>query len=52
MPIEWRELAQDVRGAYFDWRNVPRRLATRKRDPWAQYDATRQTLRASLLRAL
>ncbi|HEY1325597.1 MAG TPA: non-homologous end-joining DNA ligase [Casimicrobiaceae bacterium] len=52
MPIEWRELARDVRGAHFDWRNVPQRLATRARDPWRGYEDARQTLRASLLRTL
>jgi DNA ligase D-like protein (predicted polymerase)/DNA ligase D-like protein (predicted 3'-phosphoesterase) len=52
MPIEWRELAHDVRGAHFDWRNVPQRLKARRRDPWAGYEDARQTLRASLLRAL
>jgi bifunctional non-homologous end joining protein LigD len=52
MPIEWRELAQDVRAAHFDFRNVPQRLKARKGDPWAQYDEARQTLRASMLRAL
>jgi bifunctional non-homologous end joining protein LigD len=52
MPIEWRELANDVRGAYFDWRNVPQRLKARKRDPWAGYEAARQSLRASMLESL
>jgi bifunctional non-homologous end joining protein LigD len=52
MPIEWSELAQDVRGAHFDWRNVPQRLKMRKRDPWAQYEDARQALRASMLRSL
>ena len=44
MPIEWRDLAQDVRGAHFDWRTVPRILARRRRDPWAGYEASRQRL--------
>jgi len=44
MPIDWRELTRDVRGAYFNWRNVPGIVARRRRDPWAQYEASRQRL--------
>jgi bifunctional non-homologous end joining protein LigD len=52
MPIDWRDLATDVRGAYFNWRNVPRILAKRRRDPWADYEASRQRLSARALDAL
>jgi bifunctional non-homologous end joining protein LigD len=52
MPIDWRELAQDVRGAHFNWRNVPGILAKRRRDPWADYEASRQRLTARARAAL
>ncbi len=45
MPLSWRELdpGTDVRGNYFNVRNVPELLA-RRRDPWARLAACRQTL--------
>jgi len=52
MPIDWRELAQDVRGAHFNWRNVPGILARRRTDPWATYEASRQRLTAAQRKAL
>jgi bifunctional non-homologous end joining protein LigD len=52
MPIDWRELAQDVRGAHFNWRNVPDILRRRKTDPWAQYEASRQRLTDAQRKAL
>jgi bifunctional non-homologous end joining protein LigD len=52
MPIDWRELATDVRGAHFNWRNVPGILARRRRDPWAGYEASRQRLSMRALRLL
>ena len=52
MPIEWRELATDVRGAYFNWKNVPGLLARRKRDPWADYESSRQRLTPRALATL
>ena len=52
MPIDWRDLATDVRGDHFNWRNVPDILAKRRRDPWAAYEASRQRLSARALQAL
>jgi len=52
MPIDWRDLTTDVRGAHFNWRNVPGILAKRRRDPWKDYEAARQRLSAKALRAL
>ena len=52
MPIDWRDLSKDVRGAHFNFRNVPEILAKRRRDPWADYEASRQRLSARALRAL
>ena len=51
MPIEWSALRADVRGAHFNWRNVPSLIA-RRRDPWAGFEASRGRLRASMLRLL
>jgi bifunctional non-homologous end joining protein LigD len=33
-PIAWDELAKDIRFAHFNARNVPKRLAKLKHDPW------------------
>ncbi|HVO90051.1 MAG TPA: non-homologous end-joining DNA ligase [Casimicrobiaceae bacterium] len=44
MPIAWSDLERDVRGAFFNLRNVPELLARRKRDPWADYGEVRQGL--------
>jgi bifunctional non-homologous end joining protein LigD len=52
MPIAWDELARDVRGAHFTIANVPGILARRRRDPWAGYATTRQSLTAAHRRAL
>ena len=40
-PIEWEELASDVRFDHFNLKNVPTRLAKMKRDPWAAMARTR-----------
>jgi bifunctional non-homologous end joining protein LigD len=47
VPVDWDTL--DPRGgpAEFDMKNVPRRLARRKADPWAGYWKARQTLPAA-----
>jgi bifunctional non-homologous end joining protein LigD len=52
MPIEWDQLADDVRGAHFNWRNAAEVVASRARDPWAGYDAARQRLSPDVLRRL
>jgi bifunctional non-homologous end joining protein LigD len=51
MPIAWEDLARDVRGTHFGVANVPGILA-RRRDPWARYATTRQSLTAAHRRAL
>jgi bifunctional non-homologous end joining protein LigD len=38
-PIDWDEIARDVRFAHFNAQTVPKRLARRKRDPWHDIDA-------------
>jgi len=52
MPIEWTALRNDVRGACFNLRNVPALLKKRKTDPWAGYEAARQTIRGAARRAM
>jgi bifunctional non-homologous end joining protein LigD len=44
MPIDWSELADDVRFDRFNVKNVPGILASRKRDPWARMPRVRQPL--------
>jgi bifunctional non-homologous end joining protein LigD len=44
MPIDWSELADDVRFDRFNVKNVPGIVASRKRDPWSRMPRMRQTL--------
>jgi bifunctional non-homologous end joining protein LigD len=48
MPIAWSELATDVRFDHFNVRNVRDRLRRQRRDPWADFFATRQALTANI----
>ena len=52
MPIDWSELATDVRGAHFNIDNAATAVARRGVDPWADYERSRQTLSASMRRAV
>ena len=53
MPIAYDELAgDDVRGAHFNIDNVEQVLAARRGDPWSDYDASRQTISATMRRAV
>lgn len=52
MPIAWNEMKQDVRGAYFNLRNVPEILETRRHDPWGDHEAASQQISASAKRAV
>jgi bifunctional non-homologous end joining protein LigD len=51
MPVAWDELDEDVRGDRFNIDNAADTLAQRG-DPWAGYDRARQTLSASMRRAV
>jgi bifunctional non-homologous end joining protein LigD len=44
MPIAWEALDQDVRSGHFTIGTVPGILASQRKDPWADYDAVRQSL--------
>jgi bifunctional non-homologous end joining protein LigD len=48
-PIDWSELAQDVRFDHFNVRNVPERLKRLKQDPWAQFYTVRQALTKAMM---
>ena len=53
MPIAWSDLeGGDVRGDRFNIDNAADAVARRATDPWADYDRSRQTLSASMRRAL
>ena len=53
MPIDFDELApDDVRGAHFNIDNAEEALAARRTDPWAAYDTSRQTISATMRRAV
>jgi DNA polymerase LigD, polymerase domain len=52
MPIDWSELERDVRGAHFNIDNAADVVARRSSDPWADYEHSRQTLSASMRRAV
>jgi bifunctional non-homologous end joining protein LigD len=52
MPIEWDDLAEDLRGSRFNVTNVPDLLSARRRDPWAGYAAASGRLTRGMLRAL
>ena len=50
MPIDWDDLAKDVRETHFNIRNVPGLLAKRKRDPWKDYAAVKQSITAAMMK--
>jgi bifunctional non-homologous end joining protein LigD len=49
-PIGWDELTQDVRRDYFNVGNVPERLKTLTRDPWAGFFDVRQTITKAMMK--
>lgn len=53
MPIAWNDLsATDVRGDYFSIDTAEAFIGRRGVDPWADYDRSRQTISASMRRAV
>jgi bifunctional non-homologous end joining protein LigD len=53
MPVAWSDLAgADLRGDRFSIDNVEATIAKRRSDPWADYHRSRQTISASMRRAL
>ena len=51
-PIEWEELASDLRFDHFNLKNVPARLARTKRDPWAAMAKTRPFVSAAIQKSI
>jgi bifunctional non-homologous end joining protein LigD len=52
MPIARSDLARDVRGSHFNIDNAANVVARRGTDPWADYERSRQTVSASMRRAV
>jgi len=53
MPIDFDEIAgDDLRGAHFNIDNAEKTLAARRVDPWADYATSRQTISATMRRAV
>lgn len=52
VPLEWDELSPKLRSDHFNIKNLPRRLETLKRDPWADISKTRQSITAAMLKKL
>lgn len=48
-PISWSELRRDVRFDHFNAKNLLRRLARRKHDPWASFFSLRQAITADMM---
>ena len=51
-PIEWTEIARDVRYDYFNVKNVPDRLKRLKRDPWKEFMSLRQSVTKTMMKKL
>ena len=52
VPVAWEELAEDLRGARFNLRNVAERIAQQRADPWRDYWRTAQRITRPMRRAL
>jgi len=52
VPLAWEELDPRLPSDHFTLRNLPRRLATLKEDPWRPYATLRQRLTAAMTREL
>jgi len=48
-PIDWAEIARDVRFDYFNVKNVPSRLKRLKREPWEEFMKTRQSITKTMM---
>jgi bifunctional non-homologous end joining protein LigD len=51
-PIRWDELTPRLRSDRFDVRSLPRRLASLRNDPWADYRRTSQAVTLKMKRAV
>ncbi|HET7811077.1 MAG TPA: DNA ligase D [Steroidobacteraceae bacterium] len=51
-PVTWQEIDTDIRGAHFNIRNVPDRVARLRRDPWQDYWTAKQALTRTMIREM
>jgi len=49
-PVSWDEIDADIRGAHFNLRNVPERVAKQRKDPWKGYWDARQVLTKAIIK--
>jgi bifunctional non-homologous end joining protein LigD len=52
VPLSWKELTPDIQSDTFTVRNLPDRLKSLKKDPWADIAKIRQSITASMFRKL
>ena len=52
-PITWDELgAEDLRFDHFNVSNIPERLNSMRKDPWASFDATKQAVTQAMIKRI
>jgi len=51
-PLDWAELARDVRFDYFNAKNMLERLQRAKADPWADFLQTKQTITSAMFKRI
>ncbi|MDB5038589.1 MAG: ykoU [Bacteriovoracaceae bacterium] len=49
VPLAWEELTPRIRSDYFTVKNLPKRLASLRRDPWEKINSLKQKLPENLL---
>jgi bifunctional non-homologous end joining protein LigD len=49
-PLTWEEVAEGVRPDQFNVRNLRRRLARLKKDPWKNYESARRPITAAVMK--
>jgi bifunctional non-homologous end joining protein LigD len=51
-PVDWAELTRDLRFDRFNVKNVAARLKRLKRDPWAEFMETRQSVTKAMMKTV
>jgi bifunctional non-homologous end joining protein LigD len=49
-PLTWEEVAEGIRPDQFNVRNLSRRLARLKKDPWENYESARRPITAAMMK--
>ncbi|MEX0890663.1 MAG: DNA ligase D [Gemmatimonadota bacterium] len=52
VPVRWDELGPKLKPDRYNIKNLPRRLASLREDPWAEYFDVRQSITAAMRRAV